>query len=70
MLAPAGTPSGIVNRLNGEIHKALGAPDIRQKLSAAGIEPKLSTPEQFASFIRAETVRYAKVIRDAGIKLE
>jgi len=70
VLAPAGTPSGIVNRLNGEIHKALGAPDIRQKLSAAGIEPKLSTPEQFASFIRSETVRYAKVIRDAGIKLE
>lgn len=70
VLAPAGTPPGIVNRLNGEIHKALGAPDIRQKLSAAGIEPKLSTPEQFASFIRSETVRYAKVIRDAGIKSE
>lgn len=70
VLAPAGTPPGIVNRLNGEIHKALAAPDIRQKLSAAGIEPKLSTPEQFASFIRSETVRYAKVIRDAGIKPE
>ena len=70
VLGPAGTAPAIVTRLNAEIHKALGAPDLRQKLLASGIEPRLSTPEAFAGFIRSETVRFAKVIKDAGIKPE
>jgi len=70
VLAPGGTPPNIVNRLNNEIHKALGSADMKEKLSAAGVEPRLSTPEQFAGFIRAETIRFAKVIKDAGIRAE
>ena len=70
ILAPAGTPQPIVNRLNTEINKALTAPDMKQKLLAAGIQPTGGTPEQFAKFIGSETVRYAKVIKDANIQAQ
>ena len=68
ILAPAGTPRPIVDRLNAELHKALASPDLKERLAGAGVEPLVNTPEQFAEFIRSETVRYAKVIKDAGIK--
>lgn len=70
MLAPAATPREIITRLNGELTKALSAPDLKERLGAAGIEPMTSTPEQFAAFIKSETTRYSKVIKDAGIKAE
>jgi tripartite-type tricarboxylate transporter receptor subunit TctC len=70
ILAPGGTPQAIVNRLNSEIHKALASPDLRDRLLTAGIQPTANTPEQFSQFIRSEQVRFAKVIRDAGIKPE
>jgi tripartite-type tricarboxylate transporter receptor subunit TctC len=70
ILAPAGTPREIVNRLNSEIHKALASADLKQRLAAAGVEPLVSSPEQFAEFIKSEIVRYAKVVKDAGIKIE
>jgi tripartite-type tricarboxylate transporter receptor subunit TctC len=70
ILAPAGTPREIVNRLNSEIHKALASADLKQRLANAGVEPLVSSPEQFAEFIKSEIVRYAKVVKDAGIKIE
>lgn len=70
ILAPAGTPREIVNRLNSEIHKALASADIKQRLASSGVEPLVSTQEHFADFIKSETVRYAKVIKDAGIKAQ
>ncbi len=70
LLAPGGTPAAIVNRLNQELAKAVTAPDIRDRFAAGGIEPMTSTPEQFAAFARAETVRYAKVIKDANISID
>ncbi len=70
ILAPAGTPREIVNRLNSEIHKALASADLKQRLAASGVEPLVSTPEQFASHIKSEIVRYAKVVKDAGIKAQ
>ena len=70
ILAPANTPPAIVSRLNTELHKALAAPDLRERFAAAGVEPMTSTPEHFGSFIKSETVRYAKVITDAGITPE
>ncbi len=69
-LAPAATPRDIIARLNGELIKALSAADLKERLAAAGIEPHTSTPEQFGSFIRSENVRFAKVIKAAGIKPE
>jgi tripartite-type tricarboxylate transporter receptor subunit TctC len=70
ILSPAGVPGEIVSRLNHEIAKALNSQEMKEKLGSVGIEPLTNTPEQFASFIRSETVRYSKVIRDAGIKPE
>lgn len=67
ILAPAGTPRNIINRLNSELHKALASPDLKERLANSGVDPLTSTPEQFASHIRSETVRYAKIIKDAGI---
>jgi tripartite-type tricarboxylate transporter receptor subunit TctC len=70
VLAPAGTPRELINRLNSELHKALVSADLKERLANAGIEPLTSTPEQFAAHVRSEMVRYAKVIKDAGIKAE
>ncbi|MBI4194775.1 MAG: tripartite tricarboxylate transporter substrate binding protein [Betaproteobacteria bacterium] len=68
LLAPAGTPREVITRLNSEIHKALASADLKERLAASGVEPLTSTPEQFVNHIRSETVRYAKIIKDAGIK--
>jgi len=70
ILTSAGTPRDIVERLNAEIVRALAAPEVREKLAASGIEPLTDTPDEFAKFIRSETVRFARVIKDAGIKPE
>ncbi len=70
MLAPAGTPREIINRLNAEFTKATTAPDMQPRFAAAGVEPLTSTPEEFAGFIRSEAARFAKVVKDAGIKAE
>ena len=64
------TPREIVVRLNGELNKALTSADLKERLATAGVEPMTSTPEHAASFIRSETVRYAAVIKAAGIKPE
>ena len=68
ILAPSGTPPALITRLNSEINKALGTPDLKERLLQAGIQPLGNTPEQFGSFIRSEATRYAKVIKDAGIQ--
>ena len=67
ILGPAGMPDPIVNRLNSEINKALAAPDMKERLLTAGIQPLGGTPEQFGNFIRTETQRFARIIKDAGI---
>jgi tripartite-type tricarboxylate transporter receptor subunit TctC len=68
ILAPAATPRAIIDRLNAELHKALASPELRERLANAGVEPLVNTPEQFAEFIKAELVRSAKIVKDAGIK--
>jgi len=68
VLAPAGTPRPVIDRLNSEIHKALASTDMKARLAKSGVEPLTSSPEQFASHIRSEMTRYAKIVRDANIK--
>jgi len=68
ILTSSGTPRDLVTRWNGEIGKALAAPDLRERLTTAGIDPRPTSPEQFAAYIKSEAVRYAQVIKDAGIK--
>lgn len=66
ILAAAGTPAPIVQRLNAEFNKAMRAPEAREKIEAAGYDIVGSTPEQLDAFIKAEIVRWAKVVKDSG----
>jgi tripartite-type tricarboxylate transporter receptor subunit TctC len=70
VLAPAGTPREIVVRLHGEIVRLLRAAEVRGRLSGDGADPVGSSPEEFAAFLRAETAKWAKVVKDAGIQPE
>jgi tripartite-type tricarboxylate transporter receptor subunit TctC len=69
-VAPAGTPPGVINKLNSEIRAALSIPDVRERAIAAGAEPSANSPQEFAAFIREETKKWAEVIKAAGVKLE
>ncbi len=66
VFAPARTPRAIVLRLNGEIARILALPDVRQRLSAEGAELMVSTPEQFAAFIKSELAKWAKAVKLSG----
>ena len=68
--APAGTARPIVNRLNTEIGEIMRAPDMRERLVSQGAEPQTNTPEQFAAYIKSETVKWAKIVRDSGIAMQ
>jgi tripartite-type tricarboxylate transporter receptor subunit TctC len=68
LFVPAGVKPDIIDRLNGEFTRALNAPDTREKLSKVELEAKPTTPAETAKFVRAEYERWAKVIKDAGIK--
>lgn len=70
MFAPARTPRDIVARLSREVIKALEAPDLRERLTALGIDPWPGTPEQLASLVRSETARYASIIKSAGLRMD
>ena len=70
VFAPAGTPRDIVLRLNAEINKILATADFREKLAVLGADPVGGTPEQFAAEIRSESAKWAKVIKDAGVKVD
>lgn len=70
ILAPAGTPRDIVQRLNAEMVKIIRSPEITDRFAKAGVEPVASTPEYFADFLRAEVSRWAKVVQDANIKAD
>lgn len=70
IMAPARTPAAIVAKLHGEIVKALAAPDVRDRFTALAVEPRTNTPDQFRALIESDLARWAKVVRDAGIKPE
>ncbi|MGZ5227941.1 MAG: tripartite tricarboxylate transporter substrate binding protein, partial [Burkholderiales bacterium] len=68
LLAPAGTPKALIARINAEFVKVLKQPDIVAKLNEQGYDTVASTPEWFASYIRSEIAKWAKVIKASGIK--
>jgi tripartite-type tricarboxylate transporter receptor subunit TctC len=68
VLAPAGTPRSIIDRLNAEIVKALQMPEVRQNMSAQSFDISPSTPEQFAAFIKSEIAKWGKVVKYSGAK--
>jgi tripartite-type tricarboxylate transporter receptor subunit TctC len=67
---PSGTPQAIVKILNAEINTALTQPTVQAKLRDIGVAPLILTPEEFAAHVKAETAKYAKVVKETGIKLE
>jgi tripartite-type tricarboxylate transporter receptor subunit TctC len=70
MVAPARTPRAIVDRLNSVLVKALAAPDVREKMEALGTELVGSTPAQFGEWLKVETTRWGRIIREQKITLE
>jgi tripartite-type tricarboxylate transporter receptor subunit TctC len=70
MHAPAGVPRDVVARLNRELARILALPDVQERLKQLGSEGVGNNPEEFGRFVAAESAKYAKAIREAGIKVE
>jgi len=70
LLAPAGTPRDIVNRLNAEVAKLMESAETRKALYEAGVEVSLSTPDALGEYMVKEMERWGKVVKDTGTKLE
>jgi tripartite-type tricarboxylate transporter receptor subunit TctC len=70
IVAPAGTPSAVIERLNAVINDGLRSPETRNALEKLGIEPKITTPREFAAIIAVEAQKWAKAVRQTGIKVE
>jgi tripartite-type tricarboxylate transporter receptor subunit TctC len=70
IFAPAKTPPEIVKRLNAEIVKIINMPDVRERFAGLGLEPVGNSSEEFGAFQKAEIVKWAKVIKDGGVKVD
>jgi tripartite-type tricarboxylate transporter receptor subunit TctC len=70
LLAPAGTPRPVIEKLNREAVRALESPEIREKLLAQGAEPMPTSPQAFAAFMQDERAKWAPVVKQAGVKLD
>ena len=68
IVAPAGTPPEVVNKLTEGLHKVLVLPETKKAFAEAGLEPMLTTPAQFGAWIKSEIARWTQVIQTAGIK--
>ena len=70
VIAPAGTPKPVIDKLSTEISRFLSEPDFKEKLFSQGADPFISKPEQFAARMKADMAKYAKVIKTANIKAD
>jgi tripartite-type tricarboxylate transporter receptor subunit TctC len=71
LFAPAGTPEAVLVRLRAAVEKALAAPEVAQRLSAAGgLEPFATTPDEFSALIRRDYDKYGKIVKAIGIKVD
>jgi tripartite-type tricarboxylate transporter receptor subunit TctC len=70
VVAPAGAPRDIIEKLNGEIQRFLATPDARDRFQKAGVEPIGGPAKQFGDFLHKEVVKWAKVVKDSGAKVE
>ena len=70
LLAPAGTPKDVVDKLHAEVVRILKLPDVRERFDGLGMEPVGDTPAQFALYIRSELAKYAKVVKASGARAE
>jgi tripartite-type tricarboxylate transporter receptor subunit TctC len=70
LVVPVATPPSAISRLNAELVRALGNAEVQEKLKTYGMSPTPGTPEQFGAFLQSEAARYAKVVREAGLKAD
>jgi len=70
LLAPAGTPAPIIARLNDEVNRVLRTPEVRERLASEGGEALGGSPEQFASFLKAEHAKWGRIVRESGARAE
>ena len=70
LLAPAGTPPDVIAKWNAGVTTILSAPDMRERLAAQGAEAAPDTPAEFARFIDGELVKYAKIVKASGAKVD
>ena len=70
LVVPVMTPRDVVARLHGDFIKVLQTPEVKEKLMAQGTDPVGSTPEEFGAFMKAETAKWARVIREANIRAD
>ncbi len=70
VVAPAGTPRAVIERLNAEFNKAVQNADVRAKLANQGAEPLGGTVAEYAAYLKSEITRFARIVKDAGVKLE
>jgi tripartite-type tricarboxylate transporter receptor subunit TctC len=70
VMAPAGVRADIIERLNNDIRKVMHAPDTIKQLARVGVDAVTSTPAEFYNFVKADTERWAKVVKDANIRIE
>ena len=71
LFGPAGMPENVLTRLRSEVRRVLESPDVKQKMNAAGgLDPYLTTPQEFSALIRRDHEKYAKVVKDIGIRLD
>jgi tripartite-type tricarboxylate transporter receptor subunit TctC len=71
LFGPAGIPEATLGKLRSELRRVLESPDLKQKLNAAGgLDPYVATPEEFDAIIKRDYAKYAKVVKDVGIKLD
>ena len=70
LFAPAGTPPAIVAKWNADVTRILNAPEMRDRLIAQGAEPAPTSPAEFAQFVAGELVRYARIVKASGAKVE
>jgi tripartite-type tricarboxylate transporter receptor subunit TctC len=69
-VVPAATPPAVVARLNAELVRALRNADVQEKLKTQGMFAAPGTPEEFTALLQSESIRYGRVIREAGIKID
>ena len=70
VLAPSRTPPGIIARLHAAVVNAVRAPEVREQMARQGLEPIGSTPAEFAAHLKREVARWARVVKEAGIKAD
>ncbi|MEO7726490.1 MAG: tripartite tricarboxylate transporter substrate binding protein [Burkholderiales bacterium] len=70
LFTTANTPPAIVNKLNKEVVRILALPDVAEKLAVAGVEIQTSSPKEWGDFVKSEIAKWAKVVKEAGVKVE